>query len=126
MTLRHILQREILGRIVEFDSHFDRFDPGAPVSLPGKDNSGEGVIYDLGTHLFDQVLQCFGLPKYITGILTTQREGSSGPADACTVLLQYESGMLATIKATAVSALKIQKRFCVRGSTGSFIKVGQK
>ncbi|KAE8324088.1 oxidoreductase [Aspergillus sergii] len=122
VTLHDLLKQGVLGRIVEFDSHFDRFDPVAPTHWAGKDAPGGGVIYDLGTHLFDQILHSFGLPRRITSIIASQRANAQGPGDACTVLLQYESGMLATIKATAMSPLENQKRFCVRGDKGSFIK----
>ena len=85
--------------------------------------AGGGVVYDLGTHLIDQVVAVAGLPKKITGFLGTQRESNtSGYEDSCTVLLHYD-GMLATVKASVVSPEVDQLRFWVRGSKGSFKKV---
>ncbi|KAF9888249.1 hypothetical protein FE257_008818 [Aspergillus nanangensis] len=122
-TLHDLLARGALGRVVEFESHFDRFDPIAPTHWAGNDAPGGGVIYDLGTHLLDQVLHIFGLPARVTGILGSQRDNNArGPPDACTVLLHYDLGMLVTIKASAISAVVDQKRFFVRGDKGSFIK----
>lgn len=124
VTLQTLLKSGELGRIVEFESHFDRFDPEIPTSWAGMDAPGGGVIYDLGTHLIDQVLHCFGLPAKVTGFLSSQRAmDGQGPADACTVLLHYDSGLLVTLKASTVSPTLEQLRFLVRGTKGGFQKV---
>ncbi|KAJ5626372.1 NAD binding Rossmann fold oxidoreductase [Penicillium lagena] len=119
VTLQKILADGQLGRVVEFESHFDRYDPEVTNPSAG----GAGVIYDLGTHLIDQILFCFGLPSKVTGFLGTQRATNvDGPHDACTVLLHYDSGLLATVKASAVSSALEQLRFWVRGDKGGFKK----
>ena len=80
------------------------------------------MVYDLGTHLMDQIVHSFGMPKRITGVVLRQKEGNTdGVDDACTILLHYE-GMLATVKAGVVSPEKEQLRYWVRGSKGSFKK----
>jgi predicted dehydrogenase len=85
---------------------------------------GSGVIFDLGTHLFDQVLQLYGSPEKVTAFLSHQRPGAGaqGPEDACTVLLHYPGGLLVTVKASPLSADEAQLRFWVRGEKGSFKK----
>ena len=125
MTLSYLIRKHTLGRIVEFETHFDRYRPE-----PSKGNSwktavipGGGAIYDLGTHLIDQIVFLFGLPKRITAFIGTQREGTwNGFEDSFTVLLHYD-GMLATAKAAVVSPEVNQLRFWVRGDKGSFKKV---
>lgn len=126
VTLKRILAENKLGRVVEFESHFDRFDPVVP-PRDLVDSPGSGVIYDLGTHLFDQVLNLYGPPTRVTGFLGRQRErtDSGGPFDACSVLLHYGSGLLATVKASPISADDLQLRFWIRGSKGSYKKVSQ-
>lgn len=124
VTLQALLKGGELGRIVEFESHFDRFDPEIPVSWAGMDAPGGGVIYDLGTHLIDQALHCFGLPVKVTGFLSSQRAMEvQGPEDACTAILHYDSGLLVNLKASAVSPILEQLRFLVRGTKGGFQKV---
>lgn len=127
MTLKRILAENQLGRVVEFESHFDRFDPSVP-PRDLLDTPGSGVVYDLGTHLFDQILNIYGPPARVTGFLGRQRErtDSGGPFDACTVLLHYASGLLATVKASPISCDDLQLRFWVRGSKGSYKKVSRK
>lgn len=123
VTLRQILSEDRLGRVAELESHFDRFDPSVP-PRDAVDVPGSGVVYDLGTHLFDQILQLHGVPEKVTAFLSHQRSGASaqGPADACTVLLHYAHGPLVTVKASPLSADETQLRFWVRGDKGSYKK----
>lgn len=84
---------------------------------------GGGAIYDLGTHLMDQVVTLFGMPKRISGFIGTQRENNTtGFEDSFTVLLHYD-GMMATVKVAVVSPEVNQLRYWVRGDKGSFRKV---
>ncbi|KAL8771436.1 MAG: hypothetical protein Q9209_003104 [Squamulea sp. 1 TL-2023] len=127
LTIQSLIQQSTLGRIVEFESHFDRYKPSIAGSKAWKTRvePGGGAIYDLGTHLIDQVVQLFGLPKKITAFLGSQRletENPSGYDDACTVLMHYHDGMMATVKVAVVSAEVEQLRFWVRGEKGSYKK----
>ena len=125
MTVFDLIKNNTLGRIVEFETHFDRHRPESPsnggwktVPLPGG-----GAIYDLGSHLIDQVVIIFGMPKRITGFVGTQRENNTnGYEDSCTVMLHYDA-MLATVKAAVVSLEQNQLRYWIRGVNGSFKKV---
>lgn len=81
------------------------------------------MIYDLGTHLIDQLVVLCGMPKKITGFIGSQRENNvNGYEDSCTVLLHYD-GILATVKAAVVSPEVEQLRYWVRGEKGSYKKV---
>ncbi|KAI9888872.1 MAG: hypothetical protein M1814_006222 [Vezdaea aestivalis] len=120
LLVRSLLTTNRLGRVVEFETHFDRHRPHPPaVTWKSTPAPGNGAIYDLGAHLFDQVLQLFGAPKGVTGIVRSQRKGGGGAADACTVILHYPDGLLVTVKAGVVSCEKEQLRFWVRGEEGS-------
>lgn len=81
------------------------------------------MVYDLGSHLIDQVVLKFGLPERITGFIGSQRKDNTrGYEDSCTILLHYKA-MLATIKAAVVSPEVEQLRYWVRGEEGSYKKV---
>ncbi|KZF19103.1 NAD binding Rossmann fold oxidoreductase [Xylona heveae TC161] len=124
-TLTHLIKSGALGRVVEFESHFDRFRPEAPSTGSWKTQAGpaSGAIYDLGVHLLDQVVFALGLPKKITGFVGIQRQGETGGfEDACTVLLHYDGGVMATVKASVISPEEKQLRFWVRGDKGSYKK----
>ena len=63
LTVKKVLAEGALGRLVTFESHFDRFRP-----LPREDtwkeaaNPANGMLFDLGPHLVDQALALFGAP----------------------------------------------------------------
>lgn len=124
LTLCRYIENGSLGRIAEFETHFDRHRPTVAETESWKYQvqPGTGAIYDLGSHLIDQVVHLFGVPKKITGFLASQRANNpTGLQDSCTVLLHYEQ-MLATVKASVVSPEVEQLRFWVRGEKGSFKK----
>lgn len=124
LTVSDLYKKGTLGRIVDFETHFDRHRPGAPPAGGWKSKAlpGGGAIYDLGTHLIDQVVVLFGMPSQITGFIGSHRANNPGGyEDSCTVLLHY-NGMVATVKATVVSPEVEQLRYWVRGEKGSFMK----
>lgn len=121
-----------LGRITEVETHFDRHRPVVPAGDSWKYTvgAGHGVIYDLGTHLMDQVLVLFGMPKRVTACIVTQREGNdNGFEDSATILLHYDQNplggkapLLVTVKFSVVSPEVEQLRYWIRGTKGSFKK----
>ncbi|MCJ1403181.1 hypothetical protein MMC11_006404 [Xylographa trunciseda] len=122
LTLSEMIRNKTLGRIVEFETHFDRYRPEVGTGWKTKPSPGGGVVYDLGTHLMDQVVFTFGMPTKITGFIGSQREHNpDGFEDSCTVLLHYD-GMLATVKASVISLETAQLRYWVRGQKGSYKK----
>ncbi|KAF7845714.1 hypothetical protein BT93_L1007 [Corymbia citriodora subsp. variegata] len=124
LTLKQIISEGKLGEIAEFETHFDRHRPDPPPeSWKSKDAPAHGSIYDLGTHLIDQVYHLFGLPTKVTGFVGTQRRGVNGGAhDSHTVILQYPGPMLVTVKALVISPEEEQLRYWIRGTKGSFKK----
>jgi len=125
LTVRKLIADDTLGRIVEFETHFDRIKIVKPETWKGTlsmDQAG-GVIYDLGTHLIDQAYVLFGLPKTVTAIFSDQRADGSPEPDSFTVLLGYgPGGTLVTAKAGVLSIETEQLRYWVRGAKGSFKK----
>jgi predicted dehydrogenase len=122
MTARKILEGGLLGRLVEYESHFDRYRseprPGAWREAEGP---GGGVLYDLGSHLIDQALVLFGLPDEITADVRTRREFAKA-ADSFDVRLGYDR-LSVTLKATML-AREPGPRFTLHGTEGSFVKHG--
>jgi scyllo-inositol 2-dehydrogenase (NADP+) len=75
-TIRKILNENVLGRIVHFESHFDRFRPVLVDNWREKDVPGNGITYDLGTHLIDQTVMLFGKPQWVYAEILRQRTGA--------------------------------------------------
>jgi predicted dehydrogenase len=125
LTVQKLIADDTLGRIVEFETHFDRIKIVKPDSWKGTlgmDQAG-GVLYDLGTHLIDQAYILFGMPKAVTAIFSNQRADGDSEPDSITVMLGYGPGKtLVTAKASVLSIETEQLRYWVRGSKGSFKK----
>ncbi|KAA6411967.1 MAG: NAD binding Rossmann fold protein [Lasallia pustulata] len=123
LTLSELIKNKTLGRVTEVETHFDRHSPKVSPGREWKTQDIGGTAgYDLGTHMTDQVVTLFGMPKRITAFIGAQREGrSASDEDSCTILLHYE-GMMATVKASVISPEVKQLRYWVRGDKGSFKK----
>ncbi|ODA79058.1 hypothetical protein RJ55_04649 [Drechmeria coniospora] len=128
LTVKHLVSRETLGRVVEFNTHFDRYRAAGPSNWKAELglDSGGGALFDLGTHLVDQVYALFGMPSAVHGRLISQRSGKADffNPDCVAAELTYPDGMLANVRISALSAELVQPRFWIRGSQGSFHKSG--
>jgi predicted dehydrogenase len=126
LTFRKLQKEGKLGRIVEFETHFDRWKPVRPSDTWKGTLSmeqGGGVVYDLGTHLIDQVVVAFGMPKRVMAVFQHQRQDGAEEPDAITVLLGYDTGLLVTAKAGVISIETQQLRYWVRGTEGTYMKL---
>ncbi len=122
LTIQHLLPEGKLGRVVLFESHFDRFRPHL------KDNAwrerpepGSGVLFDLGPHLIDQALVLFGTPEAIGADVRTEREGAAID-DAFDVVLYY-AGLRALLRAGSLVSTQTP-RFVIQGTHGGYLKYG--
>ncbi|MGB7786622.1 MAG: Gfo/Idh/MocA family oxidoreductase [Salinimicrobium sp.] len=121
-TTKKLLENEILGEVVEYEAHFDRFrDKIKPGWKEQPEIAGSGILYDLGSHLIDQALNLFGTPQEIFADIGIQREAAKVP-DNFHLLLFYpntrvvlRAGMLVKEKGPTLS---------IFGTKGSFIKYG--
>jgi scyllo-inositol 2-dehydrogenase (NADP+) len=119
-TIKKIAEQRLLGDIVEFESHFDRFrNYFKENAWREEDRPGSGILYDLGSHLIDQALVLFGEPDAVTADTRIQRKGGKA-IDAFDVRLHYPQ-VSVTLKA-GMLVREIGPRFIVHGTEGSFIK----
>ncbi|KAI0403343.1 hypothetical protein F4802DRAFT_293261 [Xylaria palmicola] len=133
LTVRKLLAAGTLGRVYEFETHFDRYRAAAPTSWKGALGlaSGGSALYDLGTHLVDQAYALFGTPRSVAARLVNQRDGRVlGPTDpdvepdAVNMQLFYDGGLIVHVRIGVLSAEARQPRFWVRGTKGSYHKDG--
>ena len=121
-TISDLLAKNRLGRIVLFESHFDRYRMELrPDAWRERPEAGSGIFFDLGVHLLDQALLLFGPPEAITADIRIERRGGQVD-DAFDVLLHY-SQMRALLRASMI-ALAPDLRFLVRGETAAYVKHG--
>jgi scyllo-inositol 2-dehydrogenase (NADP+) len=91
-TVKKIVEEGWLGQIVEAELHYDRYtvalSPKVHKETPGP---GRGLLYDLGAHLLDQVLQLFGMPQAVFADIGIIRPISQVD-DYFELLLYYPAG----------------------------------
>lgn len=121
LTLRRLLKSGSLGRIVEFESRFDRFRPDPKGGWREQSGEGTGILYDLGSHLVDQALVLFGRPQAVLADVRVQREGVQAD-DWFRILFDYPD-VRVCLRASCLAA-EPRIRFCVRGTEGSWLKRG--
>jgi len=120
-ALRKVLAESELGRIVRFETHYDRYRPKPkPGSWREIPEPGSGILWDLGPHLLDYALALFGRPRRITADVRVEREGLVTD-DAFDIWLHYPGGLLAAVGASMLCAVP-RSRFVVLGTKGSYFK----
>lgn len=120
-TVEKIVKNNLLGELVEYEAHYDRFRPGFKDNWREKDQAGSGILYDLGSHLIDQALVLFGLPEEVFGHLAIERQGGT-TVDNFHIGLKYAS-LRVTLKA-GMLVREAGPRFALHGTRGSYIKFG--
>jgi predicted dehydrogenase len=130
LTVKKLISEHAVGRLVTFESHFDRFRP-IPRENTWKEaaNPANGMLFDLGPHLVDQTLALFGPPAAITASVRSDRD-QTAIEDAFDITLHYPNysgipgkGLLAHCR-TSYLACDNAPRFLLHGTAGSFKKHG--
>ena len=122
LTVQQLLGSERLGRIVLFESHFDRFRPNPrEQAWRERPEPGSGLLFDLGPHLIDQALLLFGKPKEISADVRIEREGALVD-DAFDVVFHYPK-MRAALRASVLASTQTP-RFALHGTRGGYLKHG--
>jgi predicted dehydrogenase len=123
ITIKEILGKKLLGKIHEFEAHFDRYRPELkPGAWREESGLGNGIFYDLGSHLIDQALYLFGLPKEVTADIRLQREHARVD-DSFDVRLNY--GFLRVTLKASMLVREPGPRYMIHGTKGSFLKYGE-
>lgn len=121
-TLQKLLKEESAGRVVFFESTFDRWRPGLrPGAWREKAIPGSGILLDLGTHLVDEALQLFGVPLAVGAEVDCERDHAAAN-DAFTLRLRY-AGFSASLSANCLAAVS-RPHYTVRGTKGAYVKWG--
>lgn len=127
LTVKKLIADGAVGRLVTFESHFDRFRP-APREGKWQEaaHPANGMLFDLGPHLVDQALALFGPPDTITASVRLDRDDTA-IEDAFDITLSYSKPngkrLLAHCR-TSYLACANAPRFLLHGTRGSFRKYG--
>ncbi|MFV0345058.1 MAG: Gfo/Idh/MocA family oxidoreductase [Bacteroidales bacterium] len=122
LTVKGVLDSGILGNLVEYEAHFDRYRPRIKDSWRDKaDTVYSGALYNLGSHLIDQAVSLWGRPATVTAFIRKVREDAT-TNDFFDIKLQYPH-LLVTLKSSYLAASQGDK-FAVFGDRGAFRKKG--
>jgi scyllo-inositol 2-dehydrogenase (NADP+) len=128
LTIRRLLAEGLLGRVVRFESRFERWRPDPVTGTaagwkddPGPD-AGGGILADLGTHLVDQAVLLFGAPAAVYAEVDVRRPGVRVDDDVF-LALSWPDGLRAHLWTSAVAA-RLGPRFRVLGTDAGYEKHG--
>ena len=123
LTIQKLLHGDSLGRLVSFESRFDRWRPVPHTERLWRENAdaGGGTLLDLGPHLADQALTLFGKPEAVSADVLREKD-RPGVNDAINIRLRYP-GLIVTLGANNLS-LPAAPRFHLRGTKGNYRKSG--
>jgi predicted dehydrogenase len=124
LTVRRLIDEGALGRVLRFESRFERWRPivesgWRELAEPGE---GGGMLLDLGAHLVDQAIQLFGPPTHVYGEVHVRRAGAEIDDDAFVALTHADEVRSHLWMGLVAGALG--PRFRVLGLSGAFEKHG--
>jgi scyllo-inositol 2-dehydrogenase (NADP+) len=121
LTVQKIIDSGCLGRLVEYEAHFDRFRNFINDSWKEQAGLKASTLYNLGSHLIDQALVLFGMPDAVFADIRKQRTGSR--VDDLFDLNLYYPGIKVTLKSSYL-VREPGPRFLLHGTEGSYVKYG--
>ena len=75
LTVKEVLEKKLLGRLVEFESTFPRFRNFIKQGTwKETGEAGGGITYNLGAHVIDQAVQLFGMPEAVFADIAILRD----------------------------------------------------
>ena len=122
MTVCKVVRSSALGRLVEFESHYDRYrnfiQPG---TWKERAEDGSGILFNLGSHMIDQALVLFGMPDGVTAQLRIIRTG--GEVDDW-YDIRFHYAELSVFLRGSLLVKEQGPRYVLHGTNGSFFKYG--
>jgi predicted dehydrogenase len=122
LTVLKVLEQKLLGKVVEFEAHYDRYRNYIEAkSWKEEERPGNGILYNLGSHMLDQVLVLFGVPEWVDARMGIQRPGGK-VNDFYDIRLTYQD-----FHAIVKSSYLVREqgpRYIIHGVEGSFVKYG--
>jgi len=122
MTVKKVVDNKWVGKIAEFELHYDRYRNYIEANTWKEEQGpGSGILYNLGSHMLDQVLVLFGMPLDVDARVGTQRPNGK-VEDYYDIRLSYED-FHAIVKSSYL-VREATPRYILHGTEGSFIKYG--
>jgi len=122
LTVKKVINDGLLGRLVEYETHFDRYRNFIKDNTwKEEEGKGTGILYNLGSHLIDQALVLFGLPELVNANIRTFRDGGK-VNDYFDIRFEYLN--FRVILKSSYLVREPGPRYIINGTNGSFVKYG--
>src|SRR5688572_1399054 len=122
MTVKKVVDNKWVGKIAEFELHYDRYRNYIEANTWKEEQGpGSGILFNLGSHMLDQVLALFGMPLELDARVGIQRPNGK-VEDYYDVRMQYKD-FHAIVKSSYL-VREATPRYILHGTDGSFIKYG--
>ena len=125
LTVRRLIEQDVLGPIHRFESRYERWRPQPKAGAwreRGAPEEAGGLLFDLGSHLVDQAMHLFGRPRHVYAEVD-RRRASVEVDDDLFIALSHRDGVRSHLWATVLAATP-GPRFRVLGMRGAFEKYG--
>lgn len=122
LSVKQVIDSGKLGKLIEVTFRFDRYKAELS-SKAFKEIAGagaNGVVYDLGPHLLDQVISQFGKPLHFNKIKAANRAGSQVD-DYFFFQLSYPDHLNVLVASSLLTAQPMPA-FVLHGTKGTYIK----
>ncbi|KNB49395.1 Gfo/Idh/MocA family oxidoreductase [Streptomyces caatingaensis] len=123
-TVRKLVEDGALGRVLRFESRFERWRPNPKGGWRESGDPAEvgGILYDLGSHLVDQAVALFGPPETVYAESDVRRPGAEADDDTF-IALRHAGGVRSHLWMSAVTA-QLGPRFRALGTDAGYVKYG--
>ncbi len=122
MTVKKVIENKWVGKIAEFELHYDRYRNYIEANTWKEEQGpGSGILYNLGSHMLDQVLVLFGMPLEVDARVGIQRPNGK-VEDFYDIRMQYKD-FHAVVKSSYL-VREPTPRYILHGTEGSYIKYG--
>ncbi|HEY9044874.1 MAG TPA: Gfo/Idh/MocA family oxidoreductase [Ohtaekwangia sp.] len=122
MTLKKVVAANLVGKIAEIEVHYDRFRNYIEANTWKEESGrGTGILYNLGSHMLDQVINLVGNPSEVDARIGIQRP--NGKVDDYYDIRLYYKGFHVIVKSSYL-VREQGPRYTIHGTEGSFVKYG--
>lgn len=122
LSVKQVIDSGALGKLIEVTFRFDRYKPVlSPKVFKETGNLGaNGLAYDLGPHLLDQLISLFGKPLHFNKTTGINREGSQVD-DYFFFHLSYPNNLNVFAASSLLTAQPVPA-FVLHGTKGTYMK----
>lgn len=122
LTVQKVVDNKFVGKIAEFELHYDRYRNYIEAGTWKEEQGpGSGILYNLGSHMLDQVVVLFGMPNEVDARIGIQRPNGK-VEDFYDIRMLYDD-FHAIVKSSYL-VREATPRYILHGTDGSFVKYG--